>query len=360
VNFWDVTRLRLQYGNLEADEFADLLKNALRDLGRVETGKLHALMLRTAFDIRPSLVSHPAPDDMCWKYWLAMALRYLEALAQPKVRPNTVTHVQTQLERNRALCQLLLFGKPEQVIAMMPTLSASAAVLEALPSPTLDQAVVLDIIRYHVQNKSISERQIANWTTEMLEEWAAALQRRVQVPVAAGLSRIARLLVVRASGSQRAVDPSAFNELMTQFRDAGLDWAYGMALGYRNEVKRRYRAMERSAFWIASGGILSAVLLATFIATRVLTGPSLLQLLSILSLAVTFGLVLFHLARLILLTISISSALETQMTTLQEIEALFCSGDNDQSTSTSPAQPQLRQQRARGVPTVKEGSVTRE
>lgn len=360
VNLWDVTRLRLQYGNLEADEFDDLLKSALRDLGRIEGGRLHALMLQAAFDIRPSLISHPSPDDMCWKYWLAMALRYLEALAQPRVRPNTVTQVQTQLEHNRALCHLLLFGEPEQVIAMVPSLYASSAALETLPSPTPDQTVVLDIIRYHVQNKSISERQIANWTTEMLGEWTAALRQRLQIPIIVGFSRFLRDILVRATGSREAADPAVFEDLMKMFKNLELDWAYGMALGYRNEIRRRYRGMEHSALWVAISGVLSAVSLGIFIGIRIAAASSSIQLLPALSTGLAFALVLFHLSRLVGLVIGINSTLETQIATLREIEALFCSGDSAQSTATSPAQPHLTRQRTRGAPTVKEGSITGE
>jgi hypothetical protein len=331
LNGWDILRLRLRYGHLGTEEFLDLLQSTLRELGKASHTKLHRLILEIGFAIRPTIGGRNAcpPDDMRWKYWVSMAMRYFPALAQEggeRIRPNTISNVRDWIEHDRVLMQALLFGDRKLVVDTVLRDDANSSAWRALLSePSPEQATILDIICYHVRSKNITERQVGNWSTELHEEWASALQGYLQVRLLVGLTQLTERIVTRLAGAETPADPAMFKQHMERFREVGLGWAYGQALGYHNELRRRYRQAGRSAVWVPIDGIGVAVSMLSMFIARLLNAHPAIQLSTILGVILFLALVAFHLLRVVIVLVSASGSLEAQLQTLSEIEALYLS-----------------------------------
>ncbi len=330
LGWWAILRLRSRYGNLDAEGFQELLQTTLGDLGKTVPGPLHGLLLELGLQLRPYLderETYPA-DDMRWKHWIALAMRYFTALAQEagaRSRPHTVADVRDRLERDRELKQVLLFGDRELVYTVLREGLDTGAWRSQIANPTPEQGMVLDIIRYHVRSRDISERQVRNWSTELHGEWAETLRKRLQVRALAGLSQVARWVVEQLTGSSGRSDPALFREHIRRFEAAGLDWAHGLALGYHNELKRRYRMASQAAAWVMAGGASALLMVIALLAVRLLDASWVLRgVVAVLAL-LAFGAAGFHVVRFFVILFSFGGAVEAQLQTLSEIEALYLS-----------------------------------
>jgi hypothetical protein len=114
-----------------------------------------------------------------------------------------------------------------------------------------------------------------------------------------------------------------FEQYMERFGEAGLDWAYGQALGYHNELRRRYRQAGRSASWIASGGVLAVVAMSGMIAAWLLGAPTTLRLALAGAAVLSLGLVGFHLVRVFTILLALSGTVDARLQTLEELAALY-------------------------------------
>ncbi len=318
-------KLRVQYGNLASDGYADLLQAALR--GQGGDALLRAAMLEAGLDLRPR-VDACAPDDMRWKHWTALAMRFFPALL-PGGRVSTVADVREWLEHDRALTQALLFSDVQLVYQVLAAGLDSQDWRGSLPAETPEQALILDIVRYHLSSTNLSERQVGNWSVVPLDQWAGKLTERLQVGLLQELSSVAERLVLRLGGADQPADPAMFKVYMERFRAMGLDWAYSQALGYHNELKRRYRMASQAATWVMVGAVSALLVVIALLAAR-LMGVSwvLWGLLLILALLV-FSAAGFHVVRFFVILFSLGGAVEAQLKTLGEIEAL-CLSDSEE------------------------------
>lgn len=327
-NRWEKLRLRLRYGNLGEDDFRELLQSALREAGRAKDSALSRLILEEGLELRPTINGDGAcpPDDMHWKYWLAMGMRYFPALVENShgsAKSNTVANVRDWIEHDRELALALLFGNRPAVYAVLESGFDSDDWRKQVGKASSDQSLILDIVRYHVSSMSLSERQVGNWTNELLDDWAERIHRRLHVGVLQWLSEATKWGLGRLSGADNPADPAMFEAYMERFREATLDWAYGQALSYYNELKRRYRQAGHSASWIASGGVLAVAAMACMIAAWLLGAPMTLRLALAGAAVLSLGLVGFHLVRVFTILLALSGTVDAQLQTLEELAALY-------------------------------------
>jgi hypothetical protein len=117
-------QIALEIRNLGEDDFRELLQSALRESDRVKDNALSQLILEAGLELRPTINGDGAypPDDMHWKYWLAMGMRYFPELignSHGSARSNTVANVRDWIEHDRELSLALLFGDRSAVYAVL-------------------------------------------------------------------------------------------------------------------------------------------------------------------------------------------------------------------------------------------------
>lgn len=307
-------RAKLKYGGLDNDDFNDLLRSSLRSQSPVRN-QLRLAVLRAAFAIRPDPWSQ-APDDMLWKHWLAMMLRYLPALNS---QARTVAEVRQCMACNSSVVTILLFGTLNEIEHLIDTNFNSPCEKQL----TSEQAEVIQLIQYHVAGTRISERQIGNWTNRLLDAWVAELECQLRVPLLQMTARFSERLLRRLSSSDRAIHPSQFEGYLKRFRAGGLDWAYGQALGYYHQIKRRYRIAAQTAQWLAVTGFLSVICALTWLSLTMLGSFSILQLTAIITYLICAVVAGFHFLRIAVLVVGANGQLEAQLQTLAEIEEIF-------------------------------------
>ena len=322
--------LRLKYGSLDSNEYRQLAKALLRGNNAHDDKNLRQLALACGYRLRPTLHDQPAcpPDDMRWKYWLALAMRYFPPLvnhANGQTKPNTVSNVRDWLEHDRGLIQAFLFGNEELVSAVLADSVEEETWRETLPTPSPEQSLILDIVQYHVSSTGLSERQVGNWTNELLEEWVDELARVLQVDVLRAFSRITQRILSRLSGTENPSDPTLFKEFMSRFQAANLDWAYAQALGYHNELKHRFLLASQLAPWVAIGGLGSTIALVIAIAVRIMNGSLAFQILLTGLAGLGLILVILILIRIGFLILGLSDKVEYQLKTLEQIAEAYLS-----------------------------------
>ena len=316
---WKISRLRWRYGSLSRDDYSELLQAALK--GNDSDSGLKQVVLEEGLELRPG-TGDCAPDDMRWKYWAALAMRFFPAL-RPNGQTNTIASVRDWLEHDRALTQVLLFGESTAICEVLRQGFEEDAWRDNLPAETPGQALILDIVRYHLSSTNLSERQVGNWSLALLEEWVDRLADRLQVRALRSLASLVERLVLRLGGRDSLADPAMFKQYMERFREAGLDWAYGQALGYHNELKRRYRQAARSAAWVMAGGLSGAFCTAVAVAARLLEAHYVVRLMSVAAALIALGAVVIHLVRIVFVLGFAPGNVETQLATLEEIEASY-------------------------------------
>jgi hypothetical protein len=328
LNWGGRFRLRLRYGSLGAEDYQELLTSILQEGGGKDAADLRRLLLMYVMSMRPSFSDNPVcqPDDMRWKHWVALALRYLPALVEGPygtAKPSTVANVRDRIEHDRELVQAFLFGNRQLILDILDEGFDGESWRGTLPDESAEQALILDIVRYHLSSTGLSERQVGNWTKVLLDEWVEELQQALQVPLLRYFSEVTQTILGRLSGTDNPTDPAMFKVYLARFQEAELTWAYGQALGYHNELKHRFRQASRLAPWVAAGGIGAAVALMIAIVTRLFNGPFLFQVLFVSLTGFGLVVVLFNLARISLLILGIAGRVEAQVQTLEQIAATY-------------------------------------
>jgi len=316
---WQKVRLRLKYGSFDHEQMIELLHGVLGGNRRVSSA-MYKAMFDALTQIRPDCKSNLS-TDMRWKYWIAMTLRYLPCL-KPAGKSNTVSHVHHMLKQSENLVQILLFSDTQAVRKMLQ--SSFQASNDDVPFLNSDQINIVEIILYHVQLVEISDRQIGNWSKELLKDWAFALHTNLHVPTLYSTSRVIERLVVHFSNSGGASDPSQFKDYMEMFRTSGLDWAYAQALGYHHEIRTFLRQVTNAAERVAISSIATGASISIIAILRLSENP----VLPLRSIVVVFGLI--SLVILILSCVQIGASifvltnrLDANLQTLQEIQQQY-------------------------------------
>jgi len=261
---WQKVRLRLKYGSFDREQMLELLQAVLRGNRRVSAA-MYQVMFDTLIQIRPNC-KYILSDDMRWKHWIAMTLRYLSCL-EPNGKSNTVANVHHIMKHNGNLVHFLLFGN-EQVIQQLFEAGLQVNIEGHLPELNSDQQTILDIILYHIQLIEISDRQVGNWTNELLDDWVSALINRLQFQVLITGKQVTERMFRQLTGTSSGANPLQFEAYIELFDSTNLDWAYGLTLGYYNDLKHRYIAASGASSRILIYGFLTAVTLVVMVGIR--------------------------------------------------------------------------------------------
>jgi len=317
---WQKVRLRLKYGSFDHEQMLELLHGVLRGNRRVSAA-MYQVILDALIQIRPTC-KYDSADDMRWKHWIAMTLRYLPCL-KPNGKSNTVANVHHIMRHNGKLIHFLLFGN-EQVIQQLVEVGLQMNSEGDLPDLNSDQQTILDIILYHIQLIEISDRQLGNWTNELLDAWVSTLTNRLQFQLLIMGKQVTERMFRQLTGTSSVANPSQFETYIELFDSVNLDWAYGLTLGYHNDLKHRYIAASGASSRILIYGFLTAAALGAMVGVRFFFETLFLfRLMFVLAGLSMLIVVVSNMIYLVIVLVIAKDNLQSQLQTLEQISNQF-------------------------------------